>query len=138
MGMPFLWDDSLESGVKIIDDQHKRLFAAVNEFQQAYSDGQGPEHIRNTLNFLVSYTAEHFRDEEALQVQYDFPDYMRHRQQHADFTRTVVALMDRFNQEGASDALMLEMYETIGNWLMHHIQSDDFVVAAFIRDSEEK
>jgi hemerythrin len=134
--MPYVWNESLESGVQVIDEQHKQLFTAVNAFQQAHSSGQGQERIRGTLDFLVNYTVEHFRDEEALQVQYDFPDYMRHRQQHSDFTKTVVALMERFNQEGANDALMLEMYETIGNWLLHHIQSDDFVVAAYIRESE--
>jgi len=136
--MPYSWDESLESGVPAIDDQHKQLFVAVNAFQQAHSSGQGPEHIRATLDFLVNYTAEHFRDEEALQVKYDFPDYMRHRQQHINFTKTVVGLVGRFNQEGANDALMLEMYETIGNWLMHHIQSDDFVVAAYIRECEQE
>jgi hemerythrin len=136
--MPYTWSATLESGVPIIDEQHKRLFAAVNDFQQAFSSGQGGDHIRKTLDFLVNYTAEHFRDEEALQIQYDFPDYMRHRQLHNDFTRTVVGLVDRFNREGASGNLMLEMYETVGDWLMHHIQSDDFVVAAFIRECEQE
>jgi len=135
--MPYTWNEAFESGVSVIDEQHKQLFNAVNAFQQAYSSGQdSDERLRETLNFLVNYTVEHFRDEEALQVQYDFPDYMRHRQQHGDFTKTVLALVDRFNQEGANDTLMLEMYETIGNWLVHHIQSDDFVVAAYIREME--
>ena len=131
--MSCYWSEILASGVQVIDDQHKQLFAAVDDFERAYSSGQGAEHIRETLNFLVNYTAEHFRDEEELQVRYNFPGYLRHRQQHYEFTERVVALMERFNKEGADNALMREIYETVGNWLMHHIRSDDFVMAAFIR-----
>ena len=130
--MKYEWDQTLLTGNATIDNQHKQLFAAVNNFHEACMHGKGKEEIQHTLNFLITYTAEHFRDEENLQIQYDFPDYLRHRQYHRDFTKTVLGLAEKLLQEGPSVALTDEVYQTVGDWLLHHIKSDDFVLAAFI------
>lgn len=130
--MRYEWDETLLSGNAAIDEQHQQLFAAVNSFHEACMHGEAKEEIQRTLNFLITYTTEHFRDEERLQVQYNFPDYLRHRQYHREFTKTVLDLAERLNQEGPSTALACEVYHTVGDWLLHHIKSDDFVLATFL------
>lgn len=134
--MVYEWSSDLETGCQIIDEQHRALFGAVNEFSNAYRAGKGREEIEKTLFFLIEYTAQHFHDEEELQKKYAFPHYARHRQDHILFKKQVLRLAGRFKTEGPSDALMTEIYESIGNWLLHHIKSDDFVLAAFMRDPE--
>jgi len=132
--MVYEWSRDLETGYKVIDDQHKALFAAVNDFSDAYRSGKGREEIEKTLYFLIDYSARHFHDEEELQKKYAFPHFDRHRQDHILFKKQALRLAGRFKAEGPSDALMNEIYEWAGNWLLHHIKSDDFVLAAFIRE----
>lgn len=134
--MTYEWTNDLESGHRVIDAQHKALFAAMNRFFEAISQGKGNAEIEKTLRFLIDYTEEHFRDEEALQKRYNFPDAGRHRYAHQQFSKKVLALAARFESEGPSESLLWEIYVTVGDWLLHHIKSDDFVLAAFIRGQE--
>lgn len=134
--MPYEWSSDLETGNSIIDSQHKALFVAVNNFSDAYRNGKGTAEIEQTLSFLVEYCIQHFHDEEELQKKYNFPYYTRHKQDHNNFKKTVLDLIARFKEEGPTNTLMDEIYLTIVNWLVHHIKSDDFVLAAFIRDPD--
>lgn len=134
--MAYEWSSDLETGHKVIDEQHKALFAAANSFADAVSKGKGSAEIEQTLQFLIAYSEQHFRDEEAIQIRHNFPDFARHRQDHLAFRRKVQELADRFQAEGPTPALLNEIYVTVGDWLLHHIKSDDFVLAAYIRDPE--
>lgn len=130
--MDYVWNDSLVSGNAILDEQHKQLFSLVKAFDDACKNGQGAAEIKRTLDFLIDYTIEHFKLEEDLQKQYNYPEYMRHRQYHREFTRAVCALADRLEQEGPTPSLTKTLLQTAGDWLIHHIKSDDFVLATFL------
>lgn len=39
--MAYEWSSELDTGCKLIDDQHRALFAAVNDFSDAYRSGKG-------------------------------------------------------------------------------------------------
>ena len=132
--MSYEWNSDLESGHTLIDEQHKELFAAVNRFSDAFRNGKGPAEIEKTLRFLVGYTERHFHDEEELQKQYDFWDYSRHKMYHQEFKKAVQELAHRFETEGPTHELLNEIYETVVSWLLHHIKSDDFVLATHIRE----
>jgi len=133
--MRYEWSSLLETGHETIDSQHKEIFAAVNSFAEACENGKGKEEIEKTLAFLVEYTKKHFQDEENIQREYNFPDYERHRRAHLDFFKKVHWLVGRYQVEGPTEALLREILTTVGDWLLHHIKSDDFVVAAFVRQS---
>ena len=132
--MAYEWTSDLETGHALIDAQHKALFAAVNNFADAFRNNKGNAEIEKTLHFLINYSERHFRDEEELHKRYNIPDLARHRQYHLDFKKDVRSLMDRFEKEGPTDALLNEIYLSIRDWLLHHIKSDDFVMAAAVRE----
>lgn len=133
--MPYQWSSDLETGFPLIDAQHKALFAAVNDFSAAFQNsGKGKEEIDNTLHFLVEYALKHFADEEELQREYEYPDYARHKYYHNAFKETIAALLERYQEEGPTDAMVADIYKTTGSWLVNHIKGDDFVFAAFLHD----
>ena len=134
--MAHAWSKDLETGNAFIDGQHKALFAAMNNFAAAIRQGKGCAEIEKTLQFLMDYADQHFRDEEALQKLHRFPDFARHRSYHQEFRKTVKAFAARFQAEGPSEPLLHEIYVTVGDWLLHHIKSDDFVLAAYLRQPE--
>jgi hemerythrin len=135
--MAYQWDSSLETGHQKIDNQHKQLIGALNSLIDASKNGRGEAEIFKTLDFLTGYTIMHFSDEERLQIQYDYPDYLIHKRIHDEFKKTVGDLTARLRNEGPREARVGEVTEAVGAWLLNHIKGDDFRMAAFVKSKAE-
>jgi len=131
--MAYKWDSTLESGYEKVDNQHKQLVAALNNLMEASSTGQGDAAVMETLDFLTGYAVKHFADEEKLQVQYDYPDYLNHKRIHDDFKGVVGNLVQRVVKEGPTVEMVDLVSSTVGAWLLNHIKGDDFRMATFIK-----
>jgi hemerythrin len=131
--MAYIWNSSLETGHELIDNQHKQLVAAVNKLLDACRNGQGAEEVATTMDFLTGYTIKHFSDEEKLQREYDYPDYLTHKRLHDDFKVVVGDLTKRLIREGPTEEIIEEVSASIGDWLVNHIKGDDFRLAAHIQ-----
>jgi len=121
----FLWDDSYLIGNKPIDDQHHQLFDLINSLVQNCDDGKDKEKIKNALDFLVDYTVRHFNDEEALQIECNFPEYEQHKQLHEDFKRTVTDLVGRYVNSGSYAVLNSDIKSIVIKWLVNHVLYED-------------
>jgi methyl-accepting chemotaxis protein len=132
----FTWSSDLETGNDLIDTQHKQLIEALGNLTDACSGGKGRSVLAETMDFLESYTAKHFGDEEALQKQSEYPDYPNHRRLHDDFKRVVAELGRQLKAEGPTIVLVGKVNTNIGGWLVNHIKREDMKVAAHLRKSE--
>ena len=126
------WSKVYELGVEQIDAQHRRLFVLVSELTKACIDGVETEKLYETLDFLVNYTVQHFNDEEALQLKYNYPDYERHKQLHEDFKATVGGLVQEFVNSGSSAELSSNVNTIVVRWLIQHIQREDKKIGVHI------
>ena len=55
--MPLMnWTEKLSVGVAVIDDDHKKLVAMVNELYDAMQAGRGKDTLGRILDGLVQYT----------------------------------------------------------------------------------
>ena len=131
--MAYKWDTSLETGHLKIDNQHKQLISSLNSIIDASQQGKGKDEIFKTLDFLTGYTVMHFATEEKLQLDYDYPDYLVHKQYHDEFKGTVGEMTQKLVKEGPTEELIGIVTTAIGNWLLNHIKGDDFRMAAFIK-----
>jgi hemerythrin len=131
--MAYQWDSSLECGYELVDNQHKQLVAAVNNLMEASQSGQGDQAVMQTMDFLTGYTIKHFADEEKLQQQYDYPDYLNHKRLHDEFKVTVKGLTERLIKEGPGPELVNVVSSAIAAWLLNHIKGDDFRMAAYVK-----
>jgi hemerythrin len=136
--MAYQWDSSLETGYDKVDNQHKQLVAAVNNLMEASQSGKGNKAVMETLDFLTGYAIKHFGDEEQLQVDYEYPDYLNHKRIHDDFKLVVGELTGRVAKEGPTEELINEVSNAIGAWLLNHIKGDDFRMAAFVKAADTK
>jgi methyl-accepting chemotaxis protein len=132
----FTWSKDLETGSELIDSQHKQLIEALGNLMDACSGGKGRTVLSETMDFLESYTAKHFGDEEALQKQYAYPDYPNHKKLHDGFKLVVADLGRQLKVEGPTIVLVGKVNTNIGGWLVNHIKREDTKVAAHIRKSE--
>ena len=136
--MAYKWDSSLESGYEKVDNQHKQLVAAVNNLIEASANGKGNAVVMETLEFLTSYAVKHFADEEKLQIQFNYPDYLTHKRIHDEFKVVVGELVQKVNNQGPTEEIIETVSSTIGSWLLNHIKGDDFRMATFVKAADSK
>ena len=134
--MAYKWDSSLETGYDKVDNQHKQLINALNSLIDASSGGKGDMAVLETLDFLTGYAIKHFSDEEQLQSDYEYPDYLTHKRIHEEFKGTVGTLVKRVQEEGPTETIMNEVISIVGAWLLNHIKGDDFRMAAFVKAAD--
>ncbi len=129
------WADNLSVGVDTIDNQHKELINRVNQFFAALRSQSGKEETLKVLAFLSSYVVNHFRDEEAIQVRYNYPKYQEHRKLHKDFLETVKTMTADIEKNGVTSAGSTMIAMTVSNWLVNHISRQDSDIGRHIRAS---
>jgi hemerythrin len=131
--MDLEWSQDLETGNETVDGQHKMLFCYVNDLIGVIEGGDESGKIQETLAFLIHYTAQHFEDEEKLQLECDFPEYEWHKWLHDDFKEKATALARQFTLNGSSVGLLNALKTTVVSWLKEHIQVEDKKIGEYIR-----
>jgi hemerythrin-like metal-binding protein len=124
------WDASLETRIPHIDVQHRKLFALINDLDQAVQDGTGGLLISYVLQELIRYVKDHFEEEEQLMMRRRFPELAAHRKEHDLFTTRLKELNATFKD---GDALGKSILDFLKEWLVNHIRQTDQVYAAFIQ-----
>ncbi len=119
------WDDSLCSGHRAIDVQHKYLLDIINELAEAIENGKAAMSVKTILNLLKYYTEWHFEREELCMDRHQCPAGEANKKAHGHFLETFVAFENEYRQSGGSDDIALRMYRELTAWLVNHIKGID-------------
>lgn len=115
------WTRELESGIPVIDTQHKRIIDFINELDDACRTGN-KEETGHVMEGLLNYTVTHFEFEEALQEKAGYPYLKAHRRIHEIFMKKVAEIRNRASQgEDVAPALL----SLLQGWLASHIKGED-------------
>lgn len=116
-----VWKSSWNTGIHVIDNQHKRIVDMINELHEA-QQGQKKEAVSNVIEELIDYTLSHFAFEETLMEDAQYQFSRAHKKIHELFIRRVEQYRTRFEQgEDVGDQLK----ELLSRWLINHICNDD-------------
>jgi len=119
----FTWNDSYDTGIRIIDSQHKRLIAILNELFAAMEKGQGSAIMAKLLTDLNNYTVTHFSTEEELLKKSGYSDFAAHKKLHDDFAVKVHQMQKDCAEGRISMSLRLATF--LKEWLSEHILGTD-------------
>ncbi len=136
--MAIQWRDSYAIGIKEIDDQHKKLFDAIDKLFIACAEGKGKQEVGNTLLFLEDYTKVHFADEQKLHIKYNYPERISHKTIHDNFLKHLVKLKQQFEEEGAGVLFVSTVNKTVLDWLIQHIGNLDKAFATFVKQQDKQ
>lgn len=118
------WTDDLSVGVERLDNHHKRLIDLLNQLGMAVEAGDTQHVTGMVLGELVRYVYYHFGEEERLMEAAGYDDLAAHRQAHRVMAEHVRAL-ERAYDADPSAVVAQELYVFLGDWLVHHIRSED-------------
>ncbi len=127
----FNWSAQYETGIFLVDTQHKKLVESINTLHDAMKDGKGKEVAEKTLNFLVDYTIQHFTAEEGLMKQKNYPDFNNHKSTHDKFVSEVKELRSKYL---AGKVLPMQVSSILSDWLKNHILGTDKKYVPFLKN----
>lgn len=120
------WSPSLDTGIEVIDIQHRRIIGMVNDLHNSSLDNEAAV-IDDILRRMHDYVTEHFSFEEELMQAAAYPYLHTHSQLHQRF----VERMERMSrQHTRGERIHQELSGFLGKWLTHHIghEDQDYVV----------
>ncbi len=130
--LKIMWDDSLSSGHRAIDVQHKYLLDIINELAEAIETGKAAMAVKTILNLLKYYTEWHFEREELCMDRYACPAAETNKNAHAHFMESLSTFESEYRESGGSEDIALRMYQELTSWLVNHIQGIDGQMAACV------
>ena len=130
----YMWDKSLEVGNQLIDEQHRQLIDALNNFLTAHDEKKSNDELKKSLNFLNDYTIKHFFEEEQLQRKYEYPDYENHKKLHDGLKKVVRDLQVQLLMKGPSESLFNDVKTRVGDWLVAHIKTQDTRIGVHLKN----
>lgn len=120
--MPHLiWTDLMNTGIDVIDIQHRRIIDYINMLHDARiaSDRAVAE---NVIDALVDYVISHFGFEEAMLEDAGYEFIRPHKQDHQSFIGRIDCLRQRFKN---GDHILDELQILLREWHLNHIKKDD-------------
>ena len=131
--MPLKWRVDLETGYREIDDQHKRLFAALRDLIAAVKEKQPKETVNKMMAFSEDYASRHFEMEESIMETFEYPGLETHRADHKEFHDELVHISEMYRKNGHSALVTIKLQSCVVRWLHEHIKNRDKPMAEFLR-----
>jgi len=120
--MPQLqWVPSLDTGIREIDVQHRRIVSYINRLSELQGSGDRTAQAE-VINELVDYTMSHFAFEEEVLNSAGYMFLGPHKRVHEIFTRKVAEMQKRFE---AGEDVVGDMLGMLSRWLFNHIRNED-------------
>ncbi len=129
------WQQSFNTNIKEIDDQHKGLVEVINLTAYAKSKNH-PERLKEILIKLIDYTKTHFNYEEEHMRQNNYDRLIEHKAQHQVLIKQVVEILEGL-KAGKHDVLE-NIFGILENWLIKHIKEHDKEYAYFFSEQTKK
>jgi len=127
---PIEWMDNKHNvGHAEIDDQHQALYRKLEDFRIIIESRNREVDIDATISDIVSAAKKHFKMEELLMEQHDYPDIRKHKDVHEQEVRELEACISSRESE-----MPMQIYDSLYLWLENHIGDEDKDLGNFLRD----
>ncbi len=125
----FKWDARYETGLPLVDSQHRHLVDLLNRLVEVMTERQQPEpdEITALLDGLAAYAVVHFSDEEKLMQEGGCdPRHVEvHQRQHAAFGEQIKLARAEYLAAHQSREILELLVHFVTSWLSFHILGSD-------------
>jgi hemerythrin len=125
-----VWDETLETGDPLVDQQHRRIYQIFYELEAA---DDTPGEIMRVLDRLTSHIAVHFGTEEDLMRREQFPALATqlHQAEHQRLTERTREYVLQFRTAELTSTAPLVVF--LREWLDRHVESCDRLLIDYVR-----
>jgi len=130
--MPVLtWDQSKSIGFEEIDAQHRKLFDIFNALCLSMETSQEWPAVKSAVDDLLQHSVTHFRDEERIMREYDYPGAQKHIREHALFLNKAGHF--EFGKMMRDPSLASEIFLFLADWIVEHTSTEDVLLGRHIQ-----
>lgn len=124
----FKWKDAFSVGNEKLDEQHKALLQLCESINEKLDAEPGTTNFANWIMALNHYAKSHFKTEEELLKQVEYPELQSHEHEHVAFESKLGKLhvnniMGHLNPQ--------ELREFVNDWWLRHILESDMKYKAY-------
>lgn len=117
-----IWTSNLNTGIETIDKQHRMIVEYINQLDDAITGGNKSAQVAKVIAKLVDYTVSHFKYEERLLEEAQYPFLKAHRNVHEIFIKRLNSYQERLD---LGEDISGELHAMMFSWLFGHILHDD-------------
>jgi len=131
----FPWNEHFNTGIKIVDEQHRNLVDIINRLAKHVALGTESVELNTIFDELIEYTVYHFQTEEEIWHKYLPNDTLDldHKAIHQQFVTKVL----EFKAEQESNKLTKDVLLYLAKWLASHILESDRYLAYVVLAVED-
>ena len=129
------FDDNLITGNKTIDEQHKELIDRIQQFVSACESEDARVKAIKMLDYLDEYTEFHFKEEEKLQKDVDYPGLEEHIKKHEEVRHTIKELYDYLDESKLFKGTVVPKDRSLMN--VPFVTGDKDLDAKFVKEAKK-
>jgi hemerythrin-like metal-binding protein len=130
----FDWNETYQTKIPTIDQQHKKLIDLINELNEAMRVGKGKEVTDKILKELTEYTVYHFGFEEKAFEKYDYLKKEEHKKEHQDLIKQLNDIIDKYKRNEIG--INITVLDFLSNWIKVHIVKEDMLYVPYLTGKE--
>jgi len=132
----FPWDENLEIGIPIIDEQHQALVGLLNKLASCLINSNTID-VNSAFKGLADYADVHFKEEECIWHEFFKDDswYSSHQKLHASFQPEIDKIKEQFESSSLT-VITEQVVKFLIRWLAFHIIDNDMRMAIAVRALE--
>ena len=128
------WDNKYDTGIELIDNQHKRLVDLTNELYSACMTGD--KHLsdifRDAMSRMVEYVQHHFNTELEFFNKVHFPDKHNHIMMHDELIQNILTAAKDYKEN--KKFVPNNFVRTLIDWIFSHIAVHDKNYALYVKE----
>lgn len=128
--MNILWTPDLETGVDVIDQDHKTIIEFYNNIYQFYNGGADEVLLERAISDFRFQFSLHFLKEENFMAKLRYPDFESHAKEHEIMSN----LLNQFSLGGFDRAESCHKIAfLVLQWISSHLEGADRRLANYAR-----
>lgn len=133
-----VWDNNYNTGIELIDTQHKQLIVLTNELYTACRDNRDVLHaaFKEAMSRMVKYVRFHFDAELKLLKAINYPDYQNHKKKHDILVKDILDTAKDYNE--GKKFVPNNFVRVLREWILSHIAVEDKAYSFFVKERIRK
>lgn len=130
MATQFIWRENFNTGVEILDKEHKKLFKIINKLFTFKEDKIVSQWAcQESIKFFKKHTLNHFADEEAYMASIDYKWIEPHKRLHKGFRENTLPALEKELEQTEYSADAIEHFLGVcAGWLIGHTLTEDLAI----------
>ncbi len=126
-GSQFVWQDRFNTGVDIIDREHKKLFSILKRlFTYGQNEAKSQWVCQEGIKYFKEHAMKHFAEEEVYMASINYSGFDMHRRLHDTFRKKTLPEIEKELYQTRFSAEAIEHFLGVcAGWLIGHTLTED-------------